>query len=141
MSYDLRQLTSRQDWSGYLTLANLDAVADRLRDMIGDGQPYTWIACNEGLGEYRPEVRTGQTVREIKTDPPGTEHRTITVHDSYGLWWISTDVEDRAAAHDLEPGFHRAYLDITRTYVRIQTSAPAGHRLWWVVAIEGGDRS
>lgn len=141
MSGDLKRLASGQDWSGYLTFTNLDAVADRLRDMIGDGQLYTWIACYEGLGEYRPEVRTGQTVREIKVDPAGADNRSITVHDSWGVWWISTDAEDRAATYGREPGFYLAYLDITRTYVRIQTRVPAGYRAWWVVAVEGGDRS
>ncbi|MFV2172269.1 hypothetical protein ACFHW2_12210 [Actinomadura sp. LOL_016] len=138
---DIRRITSGQDWSGFLTLANLDAVADRIRSMIGGGRPYTWIACNEGLGNYRPEVRTGQAARTIdvcRIDRAGGPHGDIQVHDSYGLWWICTDAQDQAAAHGREPSFELAYLDITRTYVRIATKAPAGYRLWWVVAVEGG---
>lgn len=139
MSYDLKCLASGRAFHGYLTLENLDAVADRIRDLIGDGQHYTWVACNEGLGDYRPEVRTGQVAKTIEADrrdSDGKLYGSITVNDTYGVWGIHTAVPDQAASPGSEVGFDLAYLRITRGQIQIEHRAPAGHRLYWVAAVE-----
>lgn len=140
-SWDVRQLRSGRNWSGFLTLDNLDAVADRIRDLIGDGQPYAWMASNEGFGNYHPEVRTGQVARELNVkrfDADGTPTGDITVHDSYGLWWITTEAADQSTARKGQPHLDAAYLEVTHHHIVIEHKVPAGHRLYWVVAAERG---
>ncbi|MFG2001766.1 hypothetical protein ACGFNU_21705 [Spirillospora sp. NPDC048911] len=139
-SWDVRQLRSGRNWSGFLTLDNLDAVADRIRNLIGDQQSYVWMASNEGLGDYLPSVRTGQVADKItvkRDDADGTLIGDITVHDSHGLWWITTEAADQAAARGHTPA-DAAYLEVKHDHIVIDHKVPAGHRVYWVVAVERG---
>ncbi|WP_141576194.1 hypothetical protein [Actinomadura sp. WMMA1423] len=136
---EVRRIASGRDWFGFLTLENLNAVADRIRSMIGDGQRYTWVACNEGLGDYRPEVRTSQVAAKIRVDRRDDEHGSIIVVDTYGVWSIHTDIADQAAGMGRQPEFSLTYLKITRGQIQMEHKAPIGARLLWTVALEGGD--
>lgn len=136
--YDVRALSSGREWFGYLTLENLDAVAVRLRSLIGDGQRFTFVACNEGLGNYRPEVRTSQVARkvEVNRDDDGRSG-SIVVVDSYGVWSIHTDAATQREAHQRgEVSFSLAYLHVRRGKVEITHRAPVGSLLYWVAAVE-----
>lgn len=137
MSYDLTRLASGREWSGYLTLENLDAVTDRIRGMIGDGQPYTWVACNEGLGDYRPEVRTSQVAKRVSVDRRDG-CGTITVLDTYGVWAIRADAAAQSETYERQPDFSLAYLRITRSQIQMEHKAPVGARLLWTVAVQDG---
>lgn len=136
---DTKHLASHLPWYGYLTLANLDAVADRIRAMIGDGQPYTWVAVNEGL-DYKPEVRTSQVATKVepyRLETGGEPHGGVTVVGGYGIWSVHTDVADQAEARTRDGKDKRlAYLQITRDEIRVNHYAPAGYRLCWVAALE-----
>lgn len=143
-SREIKRLTSGREWFGYLTLENLDAVADRIRRMIGDGQPYTWVAVNEGF-DYKPEVRTSQiatNVEAYRLETNGKPHGDITVVDTYGIWSVHTDVADQTevrAQLGNERARELAYLTFSHNLIRVQHSAPAGYRLHWVAALEERD--
>lgn len=134
-SAEIRRIASRRDWFGFLTLANLDAVADRIRDMIGNGQQYTWVACNEGLGDYRPEVRTSQVASSIRAEARD-ESGAIIVVDTYGVWSIRTTIADQAAGARRTPEFNLTYLKMSRTQIQMEHKAPIGARLLWTVAVQ-----
>lgn len=134
---DVRRLQSGREWFGFLTVENVDAVADRIRSLIGDRQPYVWVACNEGLGDYRPEVRTGQVAESIRAERRDGRASIIVV-DTYGVWSIRSDAADQEATARRKPEFGLTYLHITRGQVRMEHKAPVGARLLWTVAVEGG---
>ncbi|MEU4410685.1 hypothetical protein AB0F88_39795 [Streptosporangium sp. NPDC023963] len=139
MADDYQRLVEGYSWFGFLAFDNLDLVADRIRAMIGGGQPYTWVAANEMFG-LRPEVRTGQvatTVRaERRTHDGNVECGYLNVADTYGVWGLNTDVatQHEAAAKD---GRGRTYLVFECGQLMAEHFAPAGHRLCWVIAPEG----
>ena len=141
LSRDVRRLQSGRGWSGFLTLDNLDAVAGRLRALIGDGQPFTWVARNERLRSF-PEVRTAQVASKIevtrRSDADGALG-SITVVDSYQVWGLTTEAPDEQATRGCEPAFGLPRLTFTRDQLQIEGRAPAGHRLYWVVAPEDRD--
>ena len=132
---EIERLKSGREWFGFLTLQNVDAVAGRIRSMIGDGQPYTWVACNEGLGNYRPEVRTSQVAAKIRTHHDD-EHASVVVVDTYGVWSINTRLSDQDAGVQREPDFSAPYLKITRSQIQIEHKAPVGARLLWTIAVQ-----
>ncbi|GAA2990276.1 hypothetical protein GCM10017559_07850 [Streptosporangium longisporum] len=139
---DYRRLAEGCNWFGFLTFDNLDLVADRIRSMIGDGQPYTWVAANEMFG-LRPEVRGGQVATSIRAEQRtldgGAEYGHLMVVDTYGVWGLHTTAatQDEAAVKD---GRGRTYLLFERGQLVAEHFAPAGHRLCWVIAPEGGAR-
>lgn len=133
---DVKRLESGREWFGYLALDNLDAVAARITRMIGDGQPYTWVACNEGLGNYRPEVRTSQVARSVRVERGRDTHGSVIVLDTYGIWAIQTNIADQAAGTRRKPDFSLTYLKITRSQIQMEHKAPIGARLLWTVAVQ-----
>lgn len=141
MSY-LDRLKNDREWSGHLTLENFDLVVDRLRRMIGDGQPYAWVAVNQGSA-YRPEVRTGQRVREeirVNREPleDGTRWAHVSVHDTDRVWGLHTTAADEKAANGL-PENQRTRLAFERGQLRVTHYALAGNLLYWVIAPEAGE--
>lgn len=140
MNYAER-LSSGRDWSGYLTLENAEAVADRIRSMIGDGQRYTWVAANEYFG-YKPEVRTSQVATKVSFDSDlkysdGAPWAHLNVVDTYGIWGLSADAADEAAAIAQDKR-HRTFLTFDHRKLTIDLYAPGGNHMWWVVALEDG---
>lgn len=138
------RLASDHNWSGYLTLDNAAAVTERIRSMIGDEQPYTWVAANEYFG-YRPEVRTGQTAKDIGLDTErevaGEPWAHISVLDSYGVWGFHTTAATQAEARDMDVK-QRTLLTFERGKLTVELYAPAGNHMFWVIATEpaGVDR-
>jgi hypothetical protein len=141
-SPDLRRLKGDRDWSGYLTLDNFEAVADRLRKLL-DGHPYTWVACNEGFG-YRPEVRPGLLMEKVAATLLAPDHGHITVADTYGVWGLSAHWPTRADAYAagsydeaIKRGAHVAFKsDRYGEQFSAEHFAPTGSRLYWTVAVE-----
>jgi hypothetical protein len=160
---DLHKLITTPDrpWHGYLTLENFDAVAERIKAML-TGVRYTWVACNSGLRDYFPEVRTGQQMDKLtlsgrKTYEDGP-HAHLSVCDSYGVWGLSTSIADDKAAYRRrdeawaaageEARASGTWEDKRLTWVKIDRGrydagrieithyAPAGYRLYWVIAVE-----
>lgn len=161
LSPDLRRLASDRYWYGYLTLENLEAVAERIRKLLA-GQRYTWVSCNSGLRHYFPEVRTGQELRDRGVTTYRDEEAQygpfggITVPDTYGVWGLHTDCPDQQTARrrrghawerasdeqkatDTWDDQHLTYLHITRDKVEIEHFAPIGYRLYWVITVEPRD--
>lgn len=134
----LARLRDGRDWAGYLALENAEAVATRIRSMIGDGQRYTWVAANEFFG-YRPEVRTSQIADGVKFTTgdleDGRQMAHITVPDTYGVWGLDTTAPTEDAARDAS--IHdQVYLTFTRRVIEMALYVPAGHHLYWVLALE-----
>jgi hypothetical protein len=139
---DVRRLTSGHDWYGYLTLTNLDAVANRIRDLIGDGQRYTSVCASEGFLSYRPpEVRTGCVARSITVSRPQVEDRRygiITFHDHALTYFVETaaGVTGQASARALDERLRPAYLHITHNKIEVTSYAPNGDKSYQVFAVE-----
>lgn len=137
------RLTGDAQWFGYLTLENVDAVADRIRRML-DGHRYTWVAVNEAF--ERPEVRTSQVMEKVEVfrsrDDSYGELAGITVLDTYGVWGPDTTAPDERTAAQ-QPERDRAYMVIDHNKIEIKHFVPAGSRLYWVIALEdeGGEPS
>lgn len=140
----LKRLTTEAEWWGCLTLENLDLVAERLRKLL-DGRRYTFVASNEGLRQYFPEVRTGLALRDRgvtasrSTMDDGSILGHLNVSDSYGSWGMFTTVPDVTAAHALSYDEQRkqgTYLHIKYGKVEIEHFAPVGARLYWVATLE-----
>jgi len=131
------------NWSGFLTLANYEAVANRLRAML-TGRSYTWVACNEGLGNYRPEVRAGMRVEKVTAELLSADHGHITVLDTYGVWGLTAVWADQAAARatgTFDQTVRRGpFVEFERGHYgevfRAEHYALAGYRLCWAVAVE-----
>lgn len=134
---------SQAHWEGWLTLDNLEAVADRIRAMLA-GQRYTFVAVNGLFGDC-PEVRTGNAlvggVRVSRHDGFGgvtwSDSRYVTGLHTF----VQTQDEARHLAEDdekrkrltrvtLDPSFRDPGTLLTEQWTG------AGHRLYWVVAVE-----
>lgn len=143
---ELPRIRSERDWYGYLTLENFQAIADRIRRLLED-RTYTWVACNEGLGNYRPEVRTGQRASKVEASLLAPDHGHLKVCDSYGVWGMSTSLPTMGDAYALrshDAAANRgAYLVFESNrfgqQLAIEHFAPAGYRLYWTVAVEPRD--
>lgn len=135
----LARLCDGRDWSGYFAIENAEAVAERIRSMIGDGQRYTFVVANEYFA-YRPEVRTSEVARDLRVsvdaepNEHGRRYAHIGVVDSWS-WGLLTEAETEAAARD---GRERDQVRVTfgRRQLAIEHFAPAGNRLFWTVALE-----
>lgn len=140
MKNEYRRLADGRQWFGYLTLDNIDAVTERLRALIGDGQPYVWVATNELFG-LRPEVRTGQVVETITvkrgTRDSGREYGHLIVTDTHGVWGLSTEAADQRQAGQLDER-DRQFLSVERDRIRVEHHALGGNRLCWTIAVEAG---
>ena len=147
---DARQLGLDRDWFGYLTTANYQAVTDGIRRLIA-GKRYTWVAslspalAGERAYHHRPEVRTGMEADSIKGELRSAEGVTrpwahIWIHDSYGVWGISSTHASQAEARAASPE-SRTYLHFKRdrygAVLEIEHYAASGNHLWWVIAVEG----
>jgi len=131
---EIQRIRDGLGWSGLLTLANYEAVADRLRMMLS-GRSYTWVACNEGIGNYRPEVRSGMRVEKVTAELLSADHGHITVLDTYGVWGLSACWRDQSDPNrrGVFVAFeHGRYGEVFRA----EHYAPAGYRLYWAAAVE-----
>jgi hypothetical protein len=113
---------------GYITRDNVVDLHERVRALLFDdeGKPrrYTWVAAYEYAG-YRPEVRTGQTVEEVKLTTG--DRFAIQVLDSYGVWALSVP----QVADD-----YRMYVVISDRHMQVRLRTPEGRMAWWHLALE-----
>lgn len=141
-SREVTRIASGLPWEGYLTLANLDAVADRIKQMLGDGRRYTSVYCNEGMREYFPQVRTG-LVAEITVnhrERDGRRYGDITISDGY-VSWLNTDAADQAEARARDEKARPSYVRLDWNQIQVTDRAPAGYVYYWVLAPEVGGTS
>jgi len=146
-SRDVQRLGSERDWFGFLTTENAEAVAARLRRLLS-GKRYTFVAANEGLRDYFPEVRTGQRLRDDGASAYafGEDDRWagVNVQDTYGSWGVHSGAADQAEAHRRAHDAAKAgvkdknlaYLHFKYDRVEIEHFAPPGFRLYWLAVIE-----
>lgn len=165
-------LGNRYSWFGYLTIHNAPAVAQAIVDLL-DAKAYTFVAANENLDLLHPEVRTGNILvptgtksGEAVTLLRGTyEHNGqpfvhIMVHDTYGVWGMSTSVASQHEAYEIirrngavglhhmsDPELKRrddwnvVYLVIDRDrLLQVHQRTSAGGRTAWTIAPESGWR-
>lgn len=139
MPYDLKHLAADHDgreWWGCLTIENAEALKDRIERML-KGRLYTFVARNDGFLAQCPEVRTSQKMREAHVSCDDLAH--VSVSDSYGSWGILSQIKSRAEGLRLSADERRtkgAYVVIRHDRIEIEHSAPAGHALFWVIAVE-----
>jgi len=118
-------------WSGKLTVHNIEDVAARIWRVI-EGKLYTFVANSECDG-LRPEVYVTQQASEIRTWSDNEKKNSgFYIYDSYGSWGCSTNAQDDAA----EPGEENPYIEISDIRIDIRHRAAAGHKLYWVIAVE-----
>lgn len=148
----------RQNWHGYLTLDNADAVVERLNRMLV-GRHYTFVTqlgYVDGRGAHEPEVRTSnQLVGPGSVSTPSTPHlpamKFAHFDDGDYSWGLSTSCPSQADAHEAvsrynaRPGGEKDradYRELTHLWfygdlrVQITYHAPSGARVVWVVAVE-----
>lgn len=141
-SRELARIRSGAEWDGYLTLANLDAVHDRLTALIGGGRRFTVVYSNEDFWAHRaPEVRTSQTATLKLSQYPdrGRAVGDITINESGWTSWLETSVADQVEALALGLKRRPPYLHFKHDRVEISHRAPAGNRYFQVYAVEGWD--
>lgn len=123
------------NWYGNLTIDNIEQVVGLLRKLLA-GKKYTFVSVNEYFG-YKPEVRTGQEIEPQKAtnkdafsfwydkDNAPPLYAGFNVVDTHGVWGLSTSATEQP------------YLRFEWNKVAIEHKAPAGHKMFWVVAVEG----
>lgn len=119
-------MINNTNWSGALTLDNLDEVAEAIRERL-EGQTYTFITRDQGFRETRRKHqelcpwKSRDRKKAVFTDREG-DWGMIDVVDTYGSWGTST------------------YADATITFTAqgflIDQKAPAGNALHWEILIE-----
>jgi len=140
-----------QDWNGFLTLENSQAVATRLAALL-EGRRFTYVSVNEGRRHWYPEVKTGlELAGDVTHSASGDRHD---IHLHYSGWhsWLSARVQDEdtawqrnASAADpanRDEWLHDkslVYLRLRSDRVEIEHHAPGGNRLYWVLVVERGD--
>jgi hypothetical protein len=140
------------NWYGDVTIENIKEVAEKMKSILS-GKRYTFVAVNmygvaggwageQGQLISEPEVRTSQ---ELK---PGTNGDSLSVWfdkenssptyagfnfcDSYGVWGLSTHIPS-----DNEPHYNIPYAVFEWGHkIKIAHRAPAGHILYWTIALE-----
>ena len=128
-------IEERDHWYGVPTVANLEAIARRLKRLL-EGHTYTFVAVNDYFGPLpRPEVRTSQ-----RLSPESSIHNraiythygidktwgSIGVNDTYGVWSIDTsDNPERPISVSFES-----------RKLTIDHYAASGNHLIWVIALE-----
>lgn len=131
------------NWLGDLTLDNLQEVAEKINEML-TGKKYTFVSVNmmgnksrPGYLTGRPDVRTSQTLKDKQAmsfwfdkeqDPP--QYGGFNFNDSYGIWGCSV------SANPGEEPYSNPYIVFEWTKVAITHRAPAGHLLYWTIALE-----
>lgn len=142
----------RRTWYGCFAVENMDEITDRIRNLIGAGQPYTFVANNVAHIHSHPHVRTSQQVDTHNGNPitakvskldNDTPFAHISVSDSYGAWGISTTHQTRA---DAEAAKIHTYVMIEggvdefgvggRDRIEITQTNGYGETLHWVIAPE-----
>ena len=133
-------------WFGFLTLDNIELVAEGLKRLLV-GKRYTFVAMNELKSrDLEPEVRTSQALKDTgiaDREPISvwySEDRTyasISVRDSYGSWSMHTDVYDSADDNDWKV----PYISFKSNQVSVFHRAPDGNKLCWVIATESASIS
>jgi hypothetical protein len=138
LSGEVKRVSTDHTWSGYLTLENLQAVADRISALLGNGRRFTTVVSNEGMQANLPEVRTGRVLHTItvhdereKGIPAGT---IVLSADAMSDW--TTHAPDRPAARALERTRRPPHFHITHDTVRVTDRVPAGHRTYEVFSVE-----
>ena len=137
---------SNNNWYGDVTLENIDQVAKMMLDVLKD-KKYTFVAIgmggtDDGQGRLytRPDVRTSLELKNGNNGSPLHTYRDeekgqyagFNFGDTYGVWGIST------SAHDGDSNFEKnnPYVVIEWGKIYIEHRAPAGHRLYWIIATE-----
>jgi hypothetical protein len=128
--------------SGYLTRANVMAVADLIRQIIGRRE-YTFIVAGEWNG-FKPEVRPNQYLTTNNSDPSGVsvsgddEYMHITVCDSYGVWGLHVGEGSEPVYGEPVPRF-ATYVDMQYRngwQMTFKLRAPGGNQIWWTVVVD-----
>jgi hypothetical protein len=124
-----------------LCLSNIEETAFRIEKML-TGKRYTFVAANEFF-RFEPEVRTGQRLTDKnpmhfwfdeENTPP--KYGGFNFNDSYGVWGLSTSQE----GEQYDPKFDAPYLVFEWGHKLTMTlRAPAGHLIYWVIAVEDDD--
>ena len=109
----------RLRWSGRLTADNAAGVRELVSLLLKRG-PFTRVMAYEYRG-WEPEVYVGQRVEDVSVKITGDDCY-ITVSDSYGVWWISTQDEGERLSIDLNCG-----------ELRYRMRTPEGRFCWIVV--------
>lgn len=139
-SRDLISIPSEADWSGFVTVENADAIADRIRRFLG-GRIYTWFTVSEFF-RWRPEVRTLQSMERVSVERRKTDDDTddvwITIVDTYSVTWLNSRCADQAAARLADEKTDHAFVEFKRDYLQIAHRTPAGDRLFWTIVPNGG---
>lgn len=125
-----------------LNLDNLQETAERIERFLR-GKRYVFVAANEAIYNFKPRIHMGQKLNDKnpmsiwfdeKNDPP--RHGGFNFGDSYGVWGLSTSQKDEK----YDPKFDSPYIVFRYGHtIEITHRAPAGHLLYWVIAVEDDD--
>ena len=149
---EVQRIESDRDWHGYLTLANAEAVAARLRRLL-DGQRFTFVTANEGLRDGFPDVKTGLRLRDggvTVSLKDGTAD--VGASCTGGSWGFYSDIATQAEGHKRsQAAWDKAtdeqkrgngwrdkslvHLHFKHDRLEIEHFAPIGFLMQWTVAV------
>ena len=131
------------NWSGMLTIGNVQQVADRLLKLLG-GKRYAFLALSES-NSSKIDIQTGQTLDHAgfsdgnpvrvyiddREKPP--RFAMLNVNEYNWQWGFTTKLTEDV--HD--PMFNNPYLIFCPNKVIIMHRSADGTLLTWIVTIEG----
>jgi hypothetical protein len=118
-----------------LTTENIEQVVGLLKELL-IGKKYTFIACNEYIGDFRLDVRTSQSLKDspfsIWRDEEKGAYAGFNVSDSYGVWGCLTTLrEDK-----YDGKYDNPYIVFEHNKVTITHRAASGALIYWCAAVE-----
>jgi hypothetical protein len=123
------------NWLGTLTISNVEKVAGLFRQLL-EGKTYSFVSAIETSG-FKPDVQTNRCLADDKNAIVANiqeEHgfATFNVIDSRGLWGCFTTAKKNV----FDATYNNPYIVFSKDKVRITHRSPAGHLIYWVVAVE-----
>jgi hypothetical protein len=155
---DVERIGLPQDWHGYLTLENLDAVADRIRALLA-GRLFTCLYEGEGMsqatldtsrrlvpaefspGHERPHKETGVTTSVSTVEHPFQYGLgALDLHLQNGTWYVNTTITRALAVPGLSKRERErgTRLSLRRDGLTAEFRNFSGERRTWTIRLEDG---
>lgn len=128
LARELRAIQETHSWCGFLTEANAEAIANRIRKCL-EGTYYAIVQWHEGFAQPGMiEVHTSNWFDEVTFD--STDGRTwIHIRDdsSWSWSWTTTFPNVRAACAAGKEHYNAVWFDFDGSRFEVTAKSPSGH--------------